>query len=156
MLFVALACMLAAGLSYAISTGIADGINGYLGIGLAKDLAFGFENGIESGLAIGVVIGLATSAVWPAFLASVQLALKWKTPVHLIRFLEDAHKRSVLRTVGPCYQFRHARLQDRLATETFRSDPVGERSSQAVANSTTGQVQNNAAPLFSMNHEFGE
>ena len=33
-----------------------------------------------------------------------------------MRFLEDARSRSVLRTVGPVYQFRHARLQDRLAT----------------------------------------
>ena len=32
-----------------------------------------------------------------------------------MRFLEDARSRSVLRTVGPVYQFRHARLQDRLA-----------------------------------------
>jgi hypothetical protein len=32
-----------------------------------------------------------------------------------MRFLEDARKRDVLRTVGPVYQFRHARLQDRLA-----------------------------------------
>jgi hypothetical protein len=32
-----------------------------------------------------------------------------------IRFLEDARERSVLRTVGSVYQFRHARLQDQLA-----------------------------------------
>ena len=32
-----------------------------------------------------------------------------------MRFLEDARSRGVLRTVGPVYQFRHARLQDRLA-----------------------------------------
>ena len=34
-----------------------------------------------------------------------------------MRFLEDARKRDVLRTVGPVYQFRHARLQDRLADQ---------------------------------------
>jgi hypothetical protein len=32
-----------------------------------------------------------------------------------MRFLEDARNRNVLRAVGPVYQFRHARLQDRLA-----------------------------------------
>jgi hypothetical protein len=32
-----------------------------------------------------------------------------------MRFLEDALRRDVLRTIGPVYQFRHARLQDRLA-----------------------------------------
>jgi hypothetical protein len=30
-------------------------------------------------------------------------------------FLEDARDRNVLRAIGPVYQFRHARLQDRLA-----------------------------------------
>ena len=34
-----------------------------------------------------------------------------------MRFLEDARSRSVLRTVGPVYQFRHALLQDRLAVQ---------------------------------------
>jgi hypothetical protein len=32
-----------------------------------------------------------------------------------MKFLDDARERNVLRTVGPVYQFRHARLQDRLA-----------------------------------------
>jgi hypothetical protein len=32
-----------------------------------------------------------------------------------VHVLEDARDRNVLRTVGPVYQFRHARLQDRLA-----------------------------------------
>lgn len=36
-------------------------------------------------------------------------------PFRVMRFLEDASNRGVLRTVGPVYQFRHARLQDRLA-----------------------------------------
>jgi hypothetical protein len=34
--------------------------------------------------------------------------------VRIMRFLEDARARGLLRTVGPLYQFRHARLQDRL------------------------------------------
>jgi hypothetical protein len=34
-----------------------------------------------------------------------------------MRFLDDARERNVLRTVGPAYQFRHARLQDRLAQQ---------------------------------------
>jgi hypothetical protein len=40
-----------------------------------------------------------------------------------MRFLENARERNVLRTVGPVYQFRHARLQDRLAEQQF---PVGQ------------------------------
>jgi hypothetical protein len=34
-----------------------------------------------------------------------------------MRFLEDGRGRDVLRIVGPVYQFRHARLQDRLAEQ---------------------------------------
>jgi hypothetical protein len=43
------------------------------------------------------------------------------TPIHLMGFLEDARQRKVLRTVGPIYQFRHARLQDRLATQNEKT-----------------------------------
>jgi hypothetical protein len=34
-------------------------------------------------------------------------------------FLEDAREHNVLRTIGPVYQFRHARLQDLLATPSI-------------------------------------
>jgi hypothetical protein len=36
-----------------------------------------------------------------------------------MRFLEDARQRNVLRIIGPAYQFRHARLQDRLASQAY-------------------------------------
>ena len=48
-------------------------------------------------------------------LAAAQLTGRWHTPLRLMNFLDDARERNVLRTVGPVYQFRHARLQDRLA-----------------------------------------
>lgn len=48
----------------------------------------------------------------------VQVTRQWHTPIHLMGFLDDARERNVLRTVGPAYQFRHARLQDRLAAAT--------------------------------------
>ena len=54
---------------------------------------------------------------WTASLTFAQLAMRWHTPVRLLRFLDDARERDVLRTVGPIYQFRHARLQDRLAQQ---------------------------------------
>jgi hypothetical protein len=57
------------------------------------------------------------SMTWPAALAYAQLAATWGTPVRLLRFLEDARDRNILRTVGPVYQFRHAKLQDRLAEQ---------------------------------------
>ncbi|MDF5757371.1 NACHT domain-containing protein [Spongiactinospora sp. TRM90649] len=36
-------------------------------------------------------------------------------PLRLMRFLDDAHDRGVLRRFGPFYQFRHTLLRDRLA-----------------------------------------
>jgi hypothetical protein len=38
-----------------------------------------------------------------------------------MRVLEGARQRNVLRIIGPVYQFRHARLQDRLAGQVYRS-----------------------------------
>jgi hypothetical protein len=67
--------------------------------------------------------GLVFSATWSVTLASAQLWRRGQAPANLLRFLDDARKRQILRTVGPVYQFRHARLQDRLAApaETART-----------------------------------
>ena len=62
------------------------------------------------------------SMTWAASLAFTQLAARQGTPVRLMRFLEDARDRNILRTVGPVYQFRHARLQDRLAWHDLPPD----------------------------------
>jgi hypothetical protein len=71
------------------------------------------------GLLVGLVVGLASlfayPETWPTCLAFAQLARRGHTPIRLIRFLEDARDRNVLRTIGPVYQFRHARVQDRIA-----------------------------------------
>lgn len=67
------------------------------------------------GLVSGFVSGLGISNAWPTTLAAAQLTKRWHTPLHLMNFLDDAYKQNVLRTVGPVYQFRHARLQDRLS-----------------------------------------
>jgi len=102
------------------------------------DMRYGLAGGLVLGLVGGVLVGglllrnwllggfltgliwLAKgqeNAAWPSSLAAAQLALRWHTPVRLMRFLDDARERGVLRTVGPVYQFRHARLQDRLAEQ---------------------------------------
>ena len=82
-------------------------------IGLTKGLALG----LTAGPVFGIVGGLLYTRTWSVSLAFMQLAGRWGTPAHLMRFLEDARDRNVLRTVGPVYQFRHARLQDRLAEQ---------------------------------------
>ena len=92
------------------------GLAGGTGYGLAVGLIVGLMVGLAFGLAAGIAAGLGISCAWPTTLAATQLANRWHTPLHLINFLEDARKRNVLRTVGPVYQFRHARLQDRTAS----------------------------------------
>jgi hypothetical protein len=86
----------------------------------------GLEAGLAGGLAVALGTALAGAVVlplsWPASLAFAQLAVRGPTPVRLMRFLEDARDRNVLRAIGPVYQFRHARLQDRLA-EPARPQP---------------------------------
>jgi energy-coupling factor transporter ATP-binding protein EcfA2 len=73
-------------------------------------------------IGIGAVPGVLV-AVW-AWLRSTWsryvllrtwLALRGRLPWRLMTFLEHAHRVSVLRQLGGAYQFRHARLKERLA-----------------------------------------
>ncbi|MFJ6905809.1 NACHT domain-containing protein [Streptomyces griseoluteus] len=58
---------------------------------------------------------LALSA-WGRFaVARVWLAVTGRLPWRLMAFLEDAHRRGVLRRSGACFEFRHLRLQSHLA-----------------------------------------
>jgi hypothetical protein len=68
---------------------------------------------------IGLTVGLTLAAqtAHSAFLvARVRLAADGVLPLRLMAFLREAHRLGVLRQVGATYQFRHARLQDRLAS----------------------------------------
>ncbi|TCO60556.1 NACHT domain-containing protein [Actinocrispum wychmicini] len=101
-------------------------------IGLVFGAAFGvaFEvmtgqaaslaTGPAVGLVAGVVVGLGMTA-WGRWVlvARVWFSLTNKQPWVMIAFLEDAHRRGVLRQAGAVYQFRHARLQDHLASVTL-------------------------------------
>ncbi|MFD7131243.1 hypothetical protein [Streptomyces sp. NPDC059894] len=127
---------------YTLTAGIVGGLAGSLiggaCLGLLAELAdqriFGLIDGFLSGIALvtvgGLLLALALSLVgsvtWRTFLTSLQLRLRNEAPVRLVRFLSDARERHVLRTVGPVFQFRHARLQDRVH-EAFvaRNSPDG-------------------------------
>ncbi|MBZ4017459.1 NACHT domain-containing protein, partial [Streptomyces purpurogeneiscleroticus] len=78
-----------------------------LGSGLAVGLAGRFASRFQTGLAASAWAWYSASHCW--------LALRGRLPWRLMRFLTDAHRRGVLRQTGAVYQFRHARLQDRLA-----------------------------------------
>lgn len=102
---------------------VAGLVTGPPGFGLPVGLAWGIAAGLGGGFAVGLAgrfvgrfqTGLAASA-WGWFLLTRSwLALRGRLPWRLMRFLDDAHRRGVLRQAGATYQFRHARLQDSLA-----------------------------------------
>jgi hypothetical protein len=123
--------------SFGLAVGLMLGLG--LSLGVALGLGFAYAFGVEPThtarqvvalvvvlvwlLVFGLVFGLVFPRTWTVALAFAQLAMRWHTPVRLLRFLDDARERDVLRTVGPVYQFRHARLQDRLAQQAVPSEP---------------------------------
>ncbi|MGA4837591.1 NACHT domain-containing protein [Streptomyces sp. G45] len=96
---------------------------GQHGFGLDVDVTWALTAGLGGGLAVGVAgrltgrfqTGLAASTWGWYSLSRAWLSLRGRLPWRLMRFLNDAHERGVLRQAGAVYQFRHARLQDRLA-----------------------------------------
>ncbi|MBK3576436.1 NACHT domain-containing protein [Streptomyces sp. MBT65] len=108
--------------------------------GAAAGILYGHLLGLQYGIVAGLTFGMGTVIVVsflavqvagyaptgtrrgsrPAwidfFLTRAYLAIRWKVPWNMMRFLEDAHKnRGVLRQVGASYQFRHVDLQHYLA-----------------------------------------
>lgn len=80
-----------------------------------------FGGGGPRAVAVSVAIGFAQTIAYQAWgrfgLARAYFAATGKLPWRLMAFLREAHRRGVLRQAGPVYQFRHARLRDRLARE---------------------------------------
>jgi hypothetical protein len=112
------------GLAFGVMSGLVAGV--WLVHGLGAELWVGVVAGLPVGLAVGLPLGLMSGiddAAWGAFkLTHCWLALRRRLPWRLMSFLADAHQqRSVLRQAGAVYQFRHADLQDRLATRPARS-----------------------------------
>jgi DNA-binding SARP family transcriptional activator len=102
--------------------------------GVAGGLIFGpvYPNvsGVGVGIAFGTVFGLSVACIsvlsraWGTFVISrIWLALCGHLPWRLIRFLDDAHQRGVLRQNGGVYQFRHARLRNHLASVRDETSP---------------------------------
>jgi hypothetical protein len=80
---------------------------------------------------VAVLFGLAicltgcVARAWGVYTVTrLWLALRRQLPLHLMCFLEDAHRRGILRQAGATYQFRHPRLQERLVMRNGRG--VGE------------------------------
>jgi NACHT domain len=112
-----------------------------IGAGIAVFVTIGF--GVTTGVAIGIAYGLAygitlaigyrsaglTTPAFPTFLiARLWLAARRELPWSLMTFLEDAHRRGVLRQQGAVFQFRHGTLQEHLAAGAI-STTAAERHS---------------------------
>jgi energy-coupling factor transporter ATP-binding protein EcfA2 len=107
----------------ALGRSIADGVAIAAASGVAFGLAYGTGSAITHALVFGVGFGLAdrymglSASVWGRyFVAKAWLALSGRLPWRLMAFLDDAYTRGLLRRVGAGYQFRHARLQEYLAS----------------------------------------
>jgi hypothetical protein len=100
------------------------------GLGLPSGLVSWLAGGLTFGLTFGLVVGLVTgfgSTCWGRFaIVRVWLAVRGRLPLRLVAFLDDAHRRGVLRQAGAIYQFRHARLQDHLADTSPTSQPTAD------------------------------
>lgn len=98
--------------------GLAGGFVVTLPIGLLSSFdgwTWGLVTGLTALIAAALVFALGrTASSWYA-LAHILLALRGKLPWRLMRFLDDAHGRGILRQSGAVYQFRHALLRDHLA-----------------------------------------
>jgi hypothetical protein len=124
--------------STALKAGVAAGCAGFAGGGLSSafekagakaSLLMIVGDGLGIGIASGIVIGLTFGfyhAASPAFMVkNWWLAIQRKAPWQLMRFLKDAHKKTVLRQAGANYQFRHEYLQRHLADPNWtRAIPV--------------------------------
>ncbi|GHC43001.1 hypothetical protein GCM10010507_17270 [Streptomyces cinnamoneus] len=89
-----------------------------LGVALGIISAVGVQDGLVIALGAALVAALSgfCDTAWGFFLlVRCWLALRQRLPLRLMRFLEDAYERGVLRQFGAVYQFRHSRLQEHFA-----------------------------------------
>ncbi|MEU9749179.1 hypothetical protein [Streptomyces niveus] len=88
--------------------------------------AFAIENEHFAIIATSLLPGLTFAILmlfpraWTRFtLLRLTLSAKGQLPWNLAQFLDDARNRQLLRQSGGLYQFRHIRLQERLATQSL-------------------------------------
>jgi hypothetical protein len=84
--------------------------------GVMARLVFGFIAGIVAELHAGLLAMLITVQVPIVKLTEMILSFQERNRVNFRWLLEDALNRQLLRQAGTVYQFRHAALQDHLAS----------------------------------------
>ncbi len=103
------------GLVFGFLFGLVSGLTGGLVDSLVVGRDTGLVFGVTGGIVFGLGSGLVSSAIWAAALANSQLQRRDEAPARMLKFLDDARDRHILRAVGSTYQFRDTRLKDRLA-----------------------------------------
>jgi hypothetical protein len=78
--------------------------------------------GLTAALASATWLALRKSAIVWYLISVALLARKGRVPARLLRFLEGAYERGVVRHAGMVYEFRHARLAERLSSVSARGD----------------------------------
>jgi hypothetical protein len=115
------------------------GMDPFLDVGLRTSLLSAFVTATEMAL-IGLYLGVACSA-WGRFLiAQIWWAFGRRLPIPLMRFLEEAYEKQVLRQVGSSYQFRHRQLPKRLLARAAmlgvplsKDEPMSRRKIRLIA-----------------------
>jgi WD40 repeat protein len=107
--------------------------------------------GVSTALAtslVGALLGttfallVLLSRAWPRFVvARMVMAARGQLPLRLLGFLADARDRQLLRQSGGAYQFRHVRLQERLADRTVAADGPSPRPAGAAQRSGSARIR---------------
>ena len=109
------AATLVSGLVSGLRTGLAFVLAGGFLVGLTEGTAVAVGAAVPVVVGVTVVLMVGNGGAWQRFLLTrAELAMQGRTPWRLMTFLQEAHDRGILRQAGGFYQFRHARLQDRL------------------------------------------
>ena len=103
------------GLAVGLLLGLVGGLATDVPVGFASPLANDLANGVPLGISVAAATWLAIGQVPRMWVTETVLASRHRHRVRIMRLLEDAADRQVLRQAGVMYQFRHAALQDRLA-----------------------------------------
>ncbi|MFF3455033.1 NACHT domain-containing protein [Streptomyces sp. NPDC002730] len=101
-------------LTQLLAVGLVIGFGYGITIGLVNGFVVGLSVGLAAGLAVALGVGTLTAWGRWVLLARIWLPLTGRLPWAVNAFLDDAYQRGVLRQAGAVYQFRHARLRDRL------------------------------------------
>ena len=91
-----------------------------VGLGLVYSRDESWPRALISGVYCGFFLSIggmaATASTW-YYATNLYLRVKGQLPFPLLPFLEEAYRAQLLRKAGAVYQFRHARLRQRLVEE---------------------------------------